>query len=193
MDKSLSQMEAIIEAVLFTMGGAVETAKLAAAIGQDNATTRRIVRNMMDRYAALEHGIKIIEMEDRFQMCTKKSCYEGIVKVVSQPKRYVLTDVVLETLAIVAYKQPVTKLQIEQIRGVKCDHAINKLVEYNLIAELGRLDAPGRPILFGTTEEFLRTFGLSCTEDLPTVSPQTLADFTAEAETESEMQLKLEI
>ena len=79
--------------------------------------------------------------------------YEYLILVAKQPKRYVLTDVLLETLSIHAYKQPVTKIEIEKIRGVKSDHAVNKLVEYNLVKEVGRLDAPGRPLLFGTTED----------------------------------------
>ena len=103
----------------------------------------------------------------------------------------VLTDVMLETLSIIAYKQPVTKVEIEKIRGVKCDHAVNKLVEYNLVKELGRLDAPGKPILFGTTEEFLRAFGVQGLEDLPIPDPVKIEDFKAEAE--EEIQLKLDV
>src|SRR5699024_4801726 len=98
--------------------------------------------------------------------------------------KYTLTEVLLETLSIVAYKQPVTKLEIEKIRGVKSDHAVNKLVEYGLIEEVGRLDAPGRPILFGTTEEFLRSFGVSSVEELPKGSPEQMEDFKEEAEEE---------
>ena len=102
-----------------------------------------------------------------------------------QPKKPALTDVMLETLSIIAYKQPVTKAEIEKIRGVKCDHAINKLVEYELVRELGRLDAPGRPILFGTTEEFLRSFGVASTEELPMISPDKIEDFKKEAQEEA--------
>ena len=103
----------------------------------------------------------------------------------------VLSDVMMETLSIIAYKQPVTRIEIEKIRGVKCDHAINKLIEYNLVQELGRLDAPGRPILLGTTEEFLRNFGVDSTEHLPTISPVKLEDFKAEAE--EEIQIRLDV
>lgn len=188
---TISQMEAVIEAVLFTMGESVETAKLAIAIDQDVNTTRKLIRNMMDRYNDENRGIKIIELEDAFQMCTKSQYYEQLIKVASQPKRHVLSEAALETLSIVAYKQPVTRIEIEQIRGVKCDYAVNKLLEYNLIQELGRLDAPGRPILFGTTEEFLRAFGLSSVEDLPVISPDKIADFKIEVEEET--QIKLDI
>ena len=117
--------------------------------------------------------------------------YEDLLKVARAPRKQVLTDTALETLSIIAYKQPVTKTEIEKIRGVKCDHAINKLVEYNLVQELGRLDAPGRPILFGTTEEFLRNFGVESTEDLPVINPVKLEDFKAEAE--EEIQLRLNV
>lgn len=191
MEQNISSMEAAVEAVLFTMGTSVETSRLAAAIEQDEQTTRRLVRNMMDKYNAKDRGICIIELEDSFQMCTKKEYYDNLIRVVSQPKKHTLTDSALETLSIIAYKQPVTRLEIEQIRGVKSDYAVNKLLEYNLITELGRLDAPGRPILFGTTEEFLRSFGLSSVEDLPELSPEMIADFKLEAEQESQLELDI--
>ena len=100
------------------------------------------------------------------------------------PKKQVLSDVVLETLSIIAYKQPVTKLEIEKIRGVKSDHAVNKLVEYNLVYEVGRLDAPGRPALFATTEEFLRRFGIGSTQNLPVADPVVAAEIRMEVEEE---------
>ena len=191
MEQNICYMEAAVEAVLFTMGTSVETSRLAAAIEQDEQTTRRLVRNMMDKYNAKDRGICIIELEDSFQMCTKKEYYDNLIRVVSQPKKHTLTDSALETLSIIAYKQPVTRLEVEQIRGVKSDYAVNKLLEYNLITELGRLDAPGRPILFGTTEEFLRSFGLSSVEDLPELSPEMIADFKLEAEQESQLELDI--
>lgn len=191
MEQNISNMEAVVEAVLFTMGTSVETSRLAAAIEQDEQTTRRLVRNMMDKYNAKDRGICIIELEDSFQMCTKKEYYDNLIRVVSQPKKHTLTDSALETLSIIAYKQPVTRLEVEQIRGVKSDYAVNKLLEYNLITELGRLDAPGRPILFGTTEEFLRSFGLSSVDDLPELSPEMIADFKLEAEQESQLELDI--
>ena len=169
----------------------MELSKIAAAIGHDEETTRRLIHNMMDKYETDDRGIRIIELEDSFQMCTKPQMYEYLIKVARQPRRYVLTDVQLETLSIIAYRQPVTKLEIEKIRGVKSDHAVNKLVEYDLVCEVGRLDAPGKPILFGTTEEFLRSFGVQSLDDLPAMNPVQLADFKAQAEEEA--QLKLDI
>ena len=191
MEQNISNMEAAVEAVLFTMGTSVETSRLAAAIEQDEQTTRRLVRNIMDKYNAKDRGICIIELEDSFQMCTKKEYYDNLIRVVSQPKKHTLTDSALETLSIIAYKQPVTRLEVEQIRGVKSEYAVNKLLEYNLITELGILDAPGRPILFGTTEEFLRSFGLSSVDDLPELSPEMIADFKLEAEQESQLELDI--
>ena len=181
----LERMEAAIEAILFTMGDSVETEKLAAAIEQDPKTTKKIIHNMMDKYQANDRGIQILELEDAFQLCTKKEYYEHLIRVAAQPRKYVLTDVLLESMAIVAYKQPVTRQEIEKIRGVKSDHAVNKLVEYGLIEEVGRLDAPGRPILFGTTEEFLRNFGVSSVAELPSLPVERLAEFQAEAEKEA--------
>ena len=102
-----------------------------------------------------------------------------------------LTETLLETLSIVAYKQPVTRLDIEKIRGVSCDHAVNKLIEYDLISEVGRLDAPGRPLLFGTTEQFLRSFGVSSLDELPELNPEQINEFKNQAE--KEVQVKLDI
>ena len=187
----IKQMEGIIEAILFTMGDSVEIGKIARALEQDEETTRKVIHKMMDKYVAEDRGVRIIELDGAYQMCTKTEMYEYLIRVASQPKKHVLTDVLLETLSIIAYKQPVTKAEIEKIRGVKCDHAINKLVEYSLIRELGRLDAPGRPILFGTTEEFLRCFGVQDLDELPVPDPVQMEDFKAEAE--EEIQLKLDV
>jgi segregation and condensation protein B len=187
----ISKLEGAIEAILFTMGDSVELGKIAAAIGHDENTTRKIIRQMMDKYASEDRGVRILELENSFQMCTKKEMYEYLIRIARQPKRYVLTDVLLETLSIIAYKQPVTKLEVEKIRGVKSDHAVNKLVEYNLVCETGRLDAPGRPLLFGTTEEFLRRFGVQSVDELPVMNPEQVE--TLKTEAEEEVQLKLDI
>lgn len=187
----INKLEGIIEAILFTMGESVELGKIALAIGHDEETTRKIIHQMQDKYEAGNRGVRIIELENAFQMCTKTEMYDYLIRVAKQPKKYVLTDVLLETLSIIAYKQPVTKLEIEKIRGVKSDHAVNKLVEYNLVCEVGRLEAPGKPILFGTTEEFLRRFGIHSVEELPSMNPEQVESFKAEAE--EEIQLKLNV
>lgn len=187
----ISKLKATIEAILFTMGEAVELERIAKTIDHDEDTTRRILHSMMDDYNNEERGIRIIELEDSYQMCTKEEMYDALIKITHIPKKHVLTDVQLETLSIIAYKQPITRAMIEAIRGVKCDHAINKLIEYNLVCEAGRLDAPGKPILFGTSEEFLRSFGIASLEDLPIMNQDKIADFKLEAE--AEVQLKLEL
>ena len=187
----IKKIESIIEAILFTMGDSVEVSRIAKVIEHDVDTTRKIIHNMMDRWEAEERGVRIIELNDSFQMCTKKEMYEYLIKIAKQPRRYNLSDVVLETLSIVAYKQPVTRQEIEKIRGVKSDHAVNKLIEYDLIQEVGRLDVPGRPILFGTTEEFLRRFSVQSVDELPGITPEKVEDFKAEVEEEVQLKLNL--
>ena len=185
------ETEGALEAILFAMGDAVELDKLAKAVGHDKETTRRVLMHMMDSYREENRGIQLVELEDSFQLCTKKDMYEYLIRVAKQPRRYALTDVLLETLSIVAYKQPVTKLEIEKIRGVKSDHAVNKLVEYGLIEEAGRLDAPGRPLLFGTTEEFLRRFSLQSLDELPVLDQEQIEHFKEEAEDEAQLTLNV--
>lgn len=191
MDADVKHLGAAVEAILFAMGESVEKEALARAIGQDVPTTQKIVRYLMDRYQGEEYGLEIIELEDAYQMCTKKQCYGYLINIAAQPKKAALTDVMMETLSIIAYKQPVTKAEIEKIRGVNCDHTVNRLVEYGLVREVGRLEAPGRPILLGTTEEFLRSFGVEGLDGLPAMDPVQVEDLKAEAE--EEVQLKLDV
>lgn len=183
--------EAIIEAILFTMGESVELEKIAAAIELDAEQTKTYIQALQEKYGQEAHGVQIIELEGAYQMCTKNEMYEYLIRIAKQPKRRVLTDVLLETLSIIAYKQPITKAEIEKIRGVSCDHAVSKLVEYNLVNEVGRLDAPGRPMLFGTTEEFLRSFGVQSIDDLPVLGEDQLEEFKHQAEQEADMNLQV--
>ena len=187
----IKETEAAIEAILFAMGGSVELPRIARAIGVDEKTTGRIIRNMMDRYQEENRGIQIIELENSFQMCTKKDYYQYLINIALHPQKPALSDVMLETLSIIAYKQPITKIEVEKIRGVKSDHAVNKLVEYGLVEEVGRLDAPGRPILFGTTEEFLRRFSVPSIDDLPSLNPEQLEHFKEEAEDEAKIRMDI--
>lgn len=178
------EWKAVVEAVLFTMGGSVTLKQLGAAIEKDMKTAKAVVKRLKEDYEQGSRGMQIIELEDSVQMCTKACYYENLIRVASAPKKQVLTDVVLETLSIIAYKQPVTKAEIEKIRGVKSDHAVNKLIEYNLVYEAGRLDGPGRPSLFATTEEFLRRFGVGSLTDLPEPTVEQVEEFRHEAEEE---------
>lgn len=183
--------EAIVEAVLFTMGKSVELRQLAAALGTDTERAEAAVRRLQSRYETEKRGMQITQLEDSWQMATRAEYYENLIRVAATPKKQILTDVVLETLSIIAYKQPITKLEIEKIRGVKSDHAVNKLIEYNLVYEVGRLDVPGRPALFATTEEFLRRFGVGSTKELPEPAPGRIDEFRMEAEEELKFEGKL--
>ncbi|MCD7864611.1 MAG: SMC-Scp complex subunit ScpB [Clostridiales bacterium] len=187
----IEEYEAAAEAILFAMGDSVELSKIANALELSEKETESILRNLSDRYKSDASGLQIIELDGAYQMCTKVSQYEYLIRIAKQPKKHVLTDVVLETLSIVAYKQPVTRAEIEKIRGVSCEHAVNRLVEYGLIHEIGRLDAPGRPILFGTTEEFLRCFGVQSVDDLPSLDPEQVEEMKQEAQEEVQLKLNL--
>lgn len=187
MDKR--RAEAVLEAVLFTMGESVEISRLADVIEEDVKTTKDILQGMQERYEKEDRGIGLTQFDTAVQLCTKPDMYEYLIKIAKTPRKMVLTDTVLETLSIVAYKQPITRVEVERIRGVSCDHAINKLLEYDLITELGRLDAPGRPLLFGTTEQFLRCFGVGSIEELPELTPVQVEEFKQQAEAEVQLQL----
>lgn len=178
-----------IEGILFAMGDAVTVAELSKALDLPAEECKAIVESLAQQYKEENRGIQIIKINDGYQMCTSKEVYEYLIKLAKQPKKYVLTEVLLETLSIVAYKQPVTKAEIEKIRGVSSDHAVNRLVEFGLVQELGRLDAPGRPMLFGTTDDFLRAFGISSVEELPVLNATQLEEFKMEAEEEAEESL----
>lgn len=183
--KTESEIRAAVEAILFAAGDSVENERLAEALELDKQEMNDILKRMALRYEEADRGIRLVELSGAWQLCTKTEHYEELIRVVKQPKKTLLTDVLLETLSIVAYKQPVTRLEVEKIRGVKSDHAVNKLVEYGLIEEVGRMDAPGRPILFGTTEEFLRRFGVNSVGELPQATPEQMEDFKEEAEEEA--------
>ncbi len=187
MDKQ--KAEAVLEAVLFTMGESVEISRLADVIEENVKTTKEILKRMQERYEREDRGIELAQFDNAVQLCTKAEMYEYLIKIARAPRKMTLTDTVLETLSIIAYKQPITRVEVERIRGVSCDHAINKLLEYDLVTELGRLDAPGRPLLFGTTEQFLRCFGVGSLEELPELTPVQVEEFKQQAEAEVQLQL----
>lgn len=163
----IREIQTILESVLFAAGDPVELEKLADIVDVDKRSLREILKNMMDSYNYERRGIHIIQLEDAYQMCTRGE-YQEYVAALAEPRRkQSLSNAAIEVLALVAYKQPVTRSDIEHIRGVNCDYVVNRLVERNLIEEVGRLDAPGRPILFGTTQEFLRCFGIAALDQLP--------------------------
>lgn len=186
-----AKAEAVLEAILFTMGESVEISRLASVIEEDEKTTKKILDDLAARYEQENRGICLTQLDKSVQLCTKPEMYEYLIKIAKTPRKMVLTDTVLETLSIIAYKQPVTRVEVERVRGVSCDHAINKLLEYDLITELGRLDAPGRPLLFGTTEQFLRCFGVKNLEELPEINPVQVEEFKQQAEAEVKLQLEV--
>lgn len=175
--------KASVEALLFTTGRAVSLPELAKGAFCSQSTARKAVKELMREYEERAGGIMIREFDGLYQMCTSPACYESLIRLVSVPRKPVLTDVVMETLAIIAYKSPTTKVEIEKIRGVSSDHAVNRLIEYGLVEECGRMDAPGRPALFRVTEEFYRRFGVSGKEELPVLSADAAALIEEEVET----------
>ena len=188
---TIEEGAAAVEAILFTMVDSVEITSLGKALETDSGQIKKYIEHLKEKYAASDSGIGIIELEKAVQLCTKKEMYEYLVKIAKTPKKATLTDSLMETLSIIAYKQPITRLEVEKIRGVNSDHAVNRLVEFGLVQELGRLDAPGRPLLFGTTEEFLRSFGVRSLEELPVIGAVQVEEFKAQAE--QEINLKLDI
>ncbi len=185
------ELESVIEGILFAMGDSVEPEKIAAAAEVSTEDVVRILDGLSAKYEAEGRGIRLTRLDGAYQMCTSPDIYEYLIRIAKQPKKAVLTETLLETLSIVAYKQPVTKAEIEKIRGVSSDHAVNKLVEYQLVEEVGRMDAPGRPMLFGTTEQFLRSFGVTSLEELPTLSPVVIEEFKHEAEEEAKITMEV--
>ena len=178
------EIQGKIEGILFAMGESVPLKDIAEALGEEEDTIKEIIDEMKVYYASKERGIQIVSLEGNVQLRTKDEYYDDLIKIAQAPQKNVLSDSVLETLSIVAYKQPVTRSDVEKIRGVNSDFGINKLLEYGLIKELGRLDAPGKPLLFGTSEQFLRAFNVDSIEDLPQISIDMMEDFRAQAESE---------
>ena len=169
--EELRKEENTVEALLFTMGGSVSMEEISRALDLSKDASQQAVERLLKRYEDMKTGLEIVKVQDKYQMRTRKEYFEPLIRVAKHPDKPVLTDVVMETLSIIAYKQPVTKAEIEKIRGVKSDHAVNKLIEFNLVYEVGRLNQPGRPALFATTEDFLRRFGVSSLAALPSLNP----------------------
>ena len=160
-------IECALEAVLFSLGEAVEIERLAEALEVREDEIKASVASLQKKYEKENRGIKLIEIENSVQMCSNPDYYECIKRVTQIKKQAGLSSAALETLSIIAYNQPVTKGTIEFIRGVDCTYSVTRLLERGFIDELGRAETPGRPILYGTTMEFLRCFGLKSLEDLP--------------------------
>ena len=156
-----NEREKMLLAMLFASGESVPVSKLASALGLDIPQTRGLLLHMSEVYLSENSALMLREVDDSFKLCTNPAYHHAVERLIKQKPRRALSQPMLETLAIVAFKQPVTRPLIENIRGVNSDHSVNKLIELGLVQEVGRLDAPGRPILFGTTEDFLLFYGLA--------------------------------
>ena len=167
-------IQCAIEGILFAAGEPVKAAKLAAVLDTDLKTVTEAIAQLKNDYDTSLRGLMIIELDDSFQLCSRPEYYVYIQEILGDQRRQALSNAAMEALAIIAYKQPITRGQVEFIRGVNSDGAINRLIERDLIEETARLDAPGRPILYGTTQNFLRCFGLKSPKDLPYVDLDSL-------------------
>ena len=184
-----AQMMAAVEGILFAMGDSVEVSTLAKALSLTTDRVWKIIGMLEEKYDQPSSGIMIQRFDDAVQMSTRPEQYENLIRIAKVPRKVTLSDSVLESLSIIAYKQPVTKAEVEEIRGVSSDYAINKLIEYGLVRELGRKDAPGRPLLFGTTEQFLRSFGVRSLDELPSMNTLKVEELKSEAEQEVDQRL----
>ena len=176
----IKQYENALEAILFAVGDSVEISRLAYCLDLDEKTIKSLLTSLADKYEIENRGLKIVRIDNSYQMCTSDKYFEFVARLIKAPAKKALSPVLLETLAIIAYKQPVSKSMIEDIRGVDATHAVNKLLEFGLICEAGRLNAPGKPILFATSEEFLRHFGLSSLDELPKLPEVSVDDLDEE-------------
>ncbi len=169
MHMDIREMEAIVEGLLFAAGDPVPVARIAEILDLDKSTAKRFLANMALKLQNSQRGILMREIDGSYQLCTRPEHFEYISRLVEPRQKQALSQAAFETLAIVAYNQPVTRARIEMIRGVNSDSSIATLIERNLIREAGRLDSPGRPMLYETTEEFLRSFGFKSVKDLPLI------------------------
>lgn len=168
-DEKNNELKSAIEALLFASGEPLSLQDLINHLEEKSKIIEIIIQEMMEEYQAKNRGIKIICIKGSYQLVTKAENSDYIQKLLKKNKRQSLSQASIESLAIVAYKQPITRIDIDEIRGVKSDSAIQRLVEKDLIKEVGRLDVPGRPILYGTTDEFLRQFELKDLKELPSL------------------------
>jgi segregation and condensation protein B len=161
------RLKGIIEGILFAAGDPISIKEISEIIGIEIKHAKKIIKEMMKDYEKELRGICLIEFNDKIQLTTKVEYSSYIKKLVKAESRQNLSQAALETLALIAYKQPITKSEIDDIRGVRSDRAIATLFERNLIREAGRLEATGRPILYSTTDDFLKYFGFKNIKELP--------------------------
>lgn len=162
-----NEIKAIVESLLFAWGDPLSIKDISLVLKISKKEAKSVLLELMEDYNKADRGLQIMQTNHSFQICTKPEHYPWISQLCSPKSNKGLTNTVLETLSIIAYKQPITKSEIESIRGVRCDRALIFLMEQNLVKEIGKLDKPGRPRIFGTTEDFLRYFGIKNLRELP--------------------------
>lgn len=183
-------IECAVEGILFAAGEPVKAAKLASVLEVSIEKISETVEKLKNSYDNNMRGLKIIDIDEGYQLCSRPEYYAYIQDILGEQRRQALSNAAMEALAIIAYKQPVTKGQVEFIRGVNSDGAVNRLAERGLVEECGRLDAPGRPILFRTTQNFLRCFGLKTPQDLPAIDFSQLGTEYEQLEIEEAAQME---
>jgi len=172
---NLNELENTLEAILFAAGDPVPADRLASVLSVPRETVHSVMQNLSDHYSYEKRGIRVIKLENSYQLCTNPLYADMIRAALETRKAPQLSASLMEVLSIIAYKQPVTRAYIEQVRGVDSTYSVSVLLEKNLIYEAGRLDVPGRPMLFATTSNFLRAFGLTSVDDLPEL-PEIYSD-----------------
>jgi len=185
----IQKIESIIEALLFASGDALSIDHICDILEEEPLVVQTAIDNLMNAYNFEKRGIKLIRVGSKYQMATRGEYAEYVQRIVEPRKRNPLSKATLEVLAIVAYKQPVTRSTLEKIRGVSCDNSVARLLELGLIEEKGRLDAPGRPALFGTTDEFLRSFSISSISELPPLEDYVIDDILVVEEDENQTKI----
>lgn len=163
----IDKMKAIIEAILFSAGRPVETKEFMSALEISFEAVQDVMEDMRNEYKDEKRGLELVKTNDSYQLCTKKEYYEYIYPVFDKRSKPNLSQAALEVLSIIAYNPKITRAEIEQIRGVNSDGTLYKLLEYELIQDVGKLDAPGRPTIYSVTNNFLKMFGLTNLEELP--------------------------
>ncbi len=194
---NLKQMQSTLEAVLFAVGEPIETQRLAQALEWDELILDQLLDNLQAKYDETNAGICLLRLDQRVQLCSRLEYADAIRRVLEVKRNAPLSQAAFEVLAIVAYNQPVTKSFIEQIRGVDCSAVLSNLLQKSLIEERGRLDLPGRPLIYGTTPDFLRVFCISSLDEMPKLpdrpeAEETPADSSAEEKNEAETQTDLQ-
>ena len=162
-----TELKCAVQAILFASGAPVPLETISRALEQKPKQTQLILDELIREYSSEEYGIKIVRLEDSYQMCSKREYGEYIRRVMDIKRNAPLSQAAMEVLAVIAYDQPVTKAFVEQVRGVDCSGVVGSLTAKGLIEEKGRLELPGRPLLYGTTDNFLRCFQLESLDELP--------------------------